>query len=71
LRFQILKPEPIVRSYFFYINDSRYSVPTLLVVNARGDDHCLTQAREYLLRSPHYEAIEVVDGEREVGRVER
>jgi hypothetical protein len=71
LRFQTLKPEAIVRNYFFYIHDARYTVPTFLVVDARDDDHCLILAREYLLRSPHYEAIEVVDGERELGRVER
>ena len=60
-----------MHSYFLYIHDSRYSVPQLLVMDARDDDHCLTLAREYLPRSPHYLAIDVADGEREVGRVER
>ena len=60
-----------MRNYFLYIQDSRYSVPQFLVIDATDDEHSLTLAREYLQRSPNYLAIEVVDGEREVGRVAR
>jgi len=58
-------------SYFFYIQDSRYSVSQFLVIDARDDAHVLELARDYLTRSPHYLAIEVLEGEREVGRVKR
>jgi hypothetical protein len=57
--------------YFFYIQDGRYSVAQLLVVEAREDAQALAKAREYLLRSPHYRSIDVLEGDREVGRAER
>ena len=60
-----------MRNYLFYIADGRYSVPQFLVMDARDDSHALRLAREYLLRSPHYQAIDVADGTREVGRVAR
>jgi len=60
-----------MNSYFFYINDRRYSVPQFIVIDASGDDEIVILARKYLTDSSHYLSIDIVDGDREVARVER
>lgn len=60
-----------MNSFFFYITDRRYSVPQFVVVDATDDDDAVALARKYLADSPHYLSIDVVDGDREVARVQR
>ncbi len=60
-----------MNSYFFYIQDSRYSVPQFVVVEADSDDDVVVLARKYINKSQHYLAIDIVDGDREVARVDR
>ena len=60
-----------MNSYIFYIHDSRYSIPQFVVVNVNDDDNAVVLAREYLSDSRHYLAIDIVEGDREVARVER
>jgi len=59
-----------MNSYFFYIHDRRYSVPQFVVVNALNDDDATTIAKKYLADSQHYLSIDIVEGDREVARVE-
>jgi len=59
-----------MNSYFFYIHDSRYSVPQFVVVNAADDGEAVIAARKYLADSQHYLSIDIVDGDRDVARVE-
>jgi len=60
-----------MNSYFFYIHDHRYSVPQFVVIDANSDADAFEAAKKYLIESRHYLSIDIVDGEREVGRVER
>jgi len=59
-----------MNSYFFYIHDRRYSVPQFVVVNALNDDDATMIAKKYLADSQHYLSIDIVEGDREVARVE-
>jgi hypothetical protein len=65
------EPEAIVKYYLFYIHDRRYTVPQFVVVDVFDDDDAVRLAKKYLADSRHYLAIEIVDGEREVARVDR
>jgi len=60
-----------MNSYFFYIHDRRYSVPQFIVVDASDDEEIVVFARKYLTESNHYLSIDIVDGDRDVARVER
>ncbi len=60
-----------MNSYFFYIYDLRYSVPQFIVVDVGSDAEAVALAKKYLADSRHYQAIDIVDGEREVARVDR
>ncbi len=60
-----------MNSYFFYIQDSRYSVPQFIVVDANNDDEVVVMAKKYLTDSRHYLSIDIVDGDRDVARVDR
>jgi len=59
-----------MNSYFFYIHDRRYSVPQFVVVDVSSDDDALALAKKYLAGSGFYLSIDIVDGDREVARVE-
>jgi hypothetical protein len=59
-----------VKTYTLYVHDGRYTVPTLLTIDARDDESACTNARQHLSSSPHYSAVEVWDDERLVARVE-
>jgi hypothetical protein len=65
------EPEAIMNSYFFYIHDRRYSVAQFVVVDARSDDDAIETARKYLRESQYYLSIDILDGDREVAKVER
>jgi len=60
-----------MNSYFFYIHDRRYSVPQFVVVDAADDEDVVARARKYLTDSQHYLSIDIVDGEREVARLDK
>jgi hypothetical protein len=59
------------RSYTLYIQDDRYSVPSLDAVGAENDAVAEAAARARLSGSPHYRAIEVWDGDRCVVKIEQ
>ncbi len=65
------KPKAMMYSYFFYIHDRRYTVPSLIIMDAATDVKALELARQYLTQSLNYLSIDLVEGEREVGRVDR
>jgi hypothetical protein len=54
--------------YTLYIEDDRYSVPTIDILQALDDAQALGLAAERLSASPHYLAVEVWADERLVGR---
>ena len=60
-----------MNSYFFYIHDRRYSIPQFVVIDASDDTDAVETARKYLADSSYYLAIDIVDGEREVARLDR
>jgi hypothetical protein len=64
-------PEAILKHYFFYIHDRRYTVPQFVVIDAADDDDAAVRAKKYLADSTYYLAIDIVDGEREVARIDR
>lgn len=49
--------------YELYIDDSRYTVPTLSFITAASDNQARDHAKSLLRNSPHYVRIDVsVDG---------
>jgi len=61
-----------VRTYFFYIQDDRYSVPTFEALDADHDEDARSIAGKRLFASRHYRLIEVfADDETLVWRVAR
>ena len=56
--------------YTLYIDDDRYSVPSLDAVDAEDDEAASAAAQLRLALSPHYRAIEVWDGDRCVTRLQ-
>jgi hypothetical protein len=60
-----------LKTYTFYIDDDRYSVPSLDAVSAADDSEAVITARARLAESPHYRAIEVWDDERQVAKIGR
>ena len=59
-----------MQTYALYIDDDRYSVPTLLFVTANDDTAVRRIAREKL-SEPHHKAVEVLEGEQILVRLER
>ena len=57
--------------YTLYIEDDRYSVPTLLTAELSDDRRALSYVANMLENSDHYRGGEIWDGDRRVGRVER
>ena len=49
------------RTFEFYIDDDRYSVPTLQIVTADDDDDARKLAEGLLRNGPHYLSIEVCE----------
>lgn len=60
-----------MNSYFFYIQDRRYSVAQFVVIDATNDADAVETAKKYLIESRYYLSIDIVDGDREVAQVER
>jgi hypothetical protein len=57
--------EPIVRTFTVYIEDDRYSVPTLNVISLSDDVRAREWAEGAMRENPHYRGVEVCeDGER-------
>ena len=64
------KARSVPKIYTLFIDDDRYSVPSLDAVGADDDDAATAFARSRLTLSPHYSAIEVWEGERQVARIQ-
>lgn len=59
-----------MKTYTLYVHDGRYTVPTLLTIDARDDDSACAHARQHLRNSEHYKTVEVWDDERLVARID-
>jgi hypothetical protein len=59
-----------VQTYALFIEDDRYTVPTLVFVTANNDTLVRRIACEKL-SEPHHRAIEVLEGEQILVRIER
>ena len=57
--------------YFLFVQDDRYTVPTLDTINARDDEQAIAHAARRLAASPHYRAIEIWEDERLVAHLTR
>jgi hypothetical protein len=62
-------PGLTVKIFTLYVDDDRYSVPTLFTVDVHDDAGAMAFATELLNSSPHYLAVEVWDDDRRVGKV--
>ena len=60
-----------LRTFSFYIHDKRYSVPTLQIVTVRDEDRARELALQRLAEGEHHLAVEVVEGQTELFRLER
>ena len=60
-----------MRTFSFYIQDRRYSVPTLQIVTVRDDARARELAQQRLDENEHYMSIEVVEEQSELFRLER
>jgi len=60
-----------VRIFSFYIHDTRYSVPTLQIVNAPDEDQAREIAQQRLDESMAHLAIEVVEDDRRLFELTR
>ncbi|HRD28461.1 MAG TPA: hypothetical protein PLO65_09190 [Caulobacter sp.] len=60
-----------MRTYAIYIRDVRYSVPSLLLVEAAAEERVADIARQKLEESPHHLAVEVVEGDTVLFRFQR
>jgi hypothetical protein len=52
-----------VRTFSFMIQDDRYTVPTVALVDARDGGHARDLAARRVAESPHHLAVEVLEGE--------
>ena len=50
-----------MKTYFLYIHDDRYSVPTFQTLETLDDETARALATERLAASPHHRAIELFD----------
>jgi hypothetical protein len=48
-----------MQAFQFYIQDDRYTVPTLLFVEARSPERARAIAERHLRSSPHFSGIDV------------
>ena len=60
-----------MKIYTLYIEDDRYSVPTLLTAEHSHDGGVMEYVGDLLGGSQHYLAADIWDGDRKVGRIER
>jgi hypothetical protein len=60
-----------VKIYTLYIEDDRYSVPTLLTAEMGDDNSVIQHSANILQQSRHYLAVDIWDDERHVARVDR
>ena len=60
-----------MRTFVFFIHDTRYSVPTLNFVTAPDEATARALAQQRLDETDHYLAIDVVDGTTELFRLSR
>ncbi|MDO9472721.1 MAG: hypothetical protein Q7J28_06660 [Caulobacter sp.] len=60
-----------MRTFSFYIHDQRYSVPTLQIVTVRDEERARELAQQRLYEGEHHLAVEVVEGQDELFRLER
>ena len=59
-----------MRTYTLFVEDGRYSVQTLLAIEAQDDEAALEAARRQLRQSAYYNCVEVWEDERLVGNIE-
>ena len=50
-----------VKTYFVYIHDDRYSIPTFQALESFDDEDVRGHAAAHLSSSPHHRAVEVFD----------
>ncbi len=60
-----------VKVYTLYIDDDRYSVPSLDAVTSAGDDRACDAARARLATSDHYLGVEIWEDDRLVCKLQR
>lgn len=60
-----------LRTFSFYIHDKRYSVPTLQIVTVRDEDRARELAQQRLDEGDHHLAVEVLEGQTELFRLQR
>jgi hypothetical protein len=60
-----------MKTYFLYVHDDRYSVPTLDTVIVRNDQRASEIAAKRLASSDHYRGVEIWEDERLVCRFDR
>ncbi len=59
-----------MRTYWFLIEDDRYSVPTLQFVTARDEGAARRIAHTRLADSPHHKRVEVLEDDRFLFRLD-
>ena len=62
---------PPVKIFTLYIEDDRYSVPTLFTAELRDDAEVMARAAALMAGSPHYLSVEIWDGDRFIGKARR
>jgi hypothetical protein len=60
-----------MRIYTLYIDDDRYSVPSLLSIEHEDDDGAMAHAVRLLASSSHYLAVEVWEDDRHLAKLFR
>lgn len=60
-----------LRTFSFYIHDQRYSVPTLQIVTVHDEARARELAQAHLDEGDHHLAVDVVEGQTELFRLER
>jgi hypothetical protein len=63
--------EPDMRTFSYFIQDDRYSVPTLQFAVVPDETRAREFARRQLMTSPHYRSIEVHENGRPLFRQDR
>ncbi len=58
-----------MKTYFFYIEDDRYRLPSLFACTALEDAQALEAARGKLAESRHHRHIDIFDEDRLVARL--
>jgi hypothetical protein len=58
-------------TFTLYVHDDRYSVPNMVFVDARDEDHSRELASNELMRSEHHLAVDVMRGDAACYRLTR